>query len=92
MLCTARKHQKEVYTSEIWQLQALNKVLIVLLSFTKVSQPTECLLLIEPVHKICGSTGLWVTLACTSAGPSASGTGERTSNIHRAEVKLSVKQ
>lgn len=45
----------------------------------------------EAVYKVCGTTGLWVTLACAIVGLPASCRGERSYNIQIADVKQSVK-
>lgn len=45
----------------------------------------------EAVYKVCGTAGLWATLACAVVGPSASSGEERSYNIQSAEVKRSVK-
>lgn len=46
---------------------------------------------IEAVYKVCGTTGLWVTLACAIVGLPASCREERSYNIQIADVKQSVK-
>lgn len=42
---------------------------------------------IEAVYKVCGRTGLWVTLACVIVGLPASCREEQSYNIQSADVK-----